>query len=147
MLNVQGNNKVYTVPEIDGMLKNMAGFRIVERLPNIEDAKETLVYYKKVKDKIQDLVGYAIPDDPTDISEEQDDTHTEPVYELRPALIPYIKSKDENDDYVWYTTGGATSDHRGLTEEEVLDIWNSYEPQYTSRNGGKKLNYILGIKE
>lgn len=126
MLNVLGGNKVYTVPEIDKLIKNMAGFEIVDKLPTLDAAKTTCVYYKRGNSSIID--GYRKPDDPDgdateDVKDEADDTYTTPIY--RQALIPYIKAKQTSSgtsQYVWFTTD-TLSKVDSLTEEDVRAIW------------------------
>lgn len=124
-LNVLGGNKIYTVPEIDTLLKNMAGFAIVDKLPDIATANTKLVYYKKSKDKLQEITGYGNPDNSSDVSEEQDSIHTEPIYTERPLLVPYIIGNDTTGNKVWYTTGSAAKDHAAIPEETVLEIWKN----------------------
>lgn len=138
-LNVLGGNKVYTVPEIDSLLKNVAGFAIVDKLPKIETANAKLVYYKRTKDKMQEITGYANPDDPTDISEEPDETHTEPIITEHPLLVPYIIGKDADNNKVWYTTGGSAKDHDAIPEETILEIWNKIRYAHTTLKAGKHL--------
>ena len=124
-LNIMGNNKVYTVKEIDALLDRTSGFVVVNTLPPIVDAKANLIYYKKAKDTIKDVTGYANPNDMSDISEEKDSSHTQVIYTERPALIPYIIGIDSTTgNKVWYTTGTSIK-HEPLTEEEVKAIWDS----------------------
>ena len=139
-LNVMGGQRVYTVPEIDMMMKKMAGFTIVDKLPAIASANPTLVYYKKTKDKVRDITGYANPDDPTDIAEEEDAIHTEPVYTERPALIPYIIGNDAvTGDKVWYTTGNSVNEQVPLTDDEINEIWDAIDFVHTTLKAGKHL--------
>lgn len=124
-LNIVGNNKVYTVKEIDALLDRTSGFVVVNTLPPIIDAKANLIYYKKAKDTIKDVTGYANPNDMSDVSEEKDSRHTQVIYTERPALIPYIIGIDSTTgNKVWYTTGTSIK-HEPLTEEEVKAIWDS----------------------
>ena len=138
-LNVMGGYRVYTVPEIDAMLKKMAGFVIVDKLPELSAANTSLVYYKKTKDTVKDITGYANPDNPADISEEEDDTHTEPIYTERPALIPYIIGNDADGNKVWYTTGSNVNDQVPLTNEEINTIWDSIDFVHTTLKASKHL--------
>lgn len=124
-LNIIGNNKVYTVKEIDALFDRASGFVVVDTLPPAVDAKANLIYYKKAKDTVKDVTGYANPNNTSDTSEEKDSRHTQAIYTERPALIPYIVGTDSvTGNKVWYTTGTSIK-HEPLTEEEVKAIWDS----------------------
>lgn len=124
MLNILGN-KVYIVKEIDSLLDRERNFMIVDTLPSAADAKTNLIYYKRAKDTVKDVTGYANPNDMSDISEEKDSIHTQVIYTERPALIPYIAGIDSTTgNKVWYTTGTSIK-QEPLTEAEVRAIWDS----------------------
>lgn len=127
-INVLGGQKVYTVPEMDTKIdeiiaQGLAGFEIVDKLPTLASATVNRVYYKKTKKTITDT-WYSNPSDPTDTSDEQDATHTVEHTAERPVLQPYLKGKDAHNDDCWYTSGsGSAGDHRGMADEEILEIW------------------------
>lgn len=124
-LNIIGRNKVYTVKEIDALFDKASGFVIVDTLPPATEAKANLIYYKKAKDTVKDVTGYANPNNMSDVSEEKDSVHTQAVYAERPALIPYIVGIDSTThNKVWYTTGTSIK-HEPLTEQEIKAIWDS----------------------
>lgn len=79
MLNMLGGIKIYTVPDVDLLIKNATGFAIVDTLPDpIEDAKANLAYYKRVQGTDKNI------------------------------LVPYLVGEHpETKELVWYTTGIA----------------------------------------
>lgn len=123
-LNVAGNQRVYTVPEIDTLLSRMTGFTVVSKLPDIETANPLFVHYKKAGFNIKDISGYANPNDASDIIDEEDAEHTQPVFTERPALVPYVIGTDAHNNKVWYTTGSCIK-KEPLTDAEITDIWNN----------------------
>lgn len=89
MITVMGYHKVYTVQEVDALIKNTAGFSVVDKLPARELAKDNWVYYKKTNEKYL----------------EEDGT-------VRPSVLPYIPGTDEAGEPCWYVgaaAGGAGS--------------------------------------
>lgn len=99
MLNMLGQHKIYTVPEIDVLLRKASGFTIVDTLPDISLANDKLVYYKRQFDEDGNLKKVEVEG------------------EERPVLIPYLVGYDiDGTTKVWYTSGGAgVSDYEKLS--------------------------------
>lgn len=135
MLNVLGGVKVYTVPEIDMLIKSANGYTVVDKLPTLSSANTGLVYYKKSTSVISELKGYKREGDSDDtefIKEEidEDEGYTVPVYTKLPVLIPYIVGHDEKGRKMWYTTSAKNSESTPLTDEEIKAIWKKYDYTY-----------------
>lgn len=136
-LNVMGGVKVYTVPEVDNLIKRSNGYMIVDKLPALATAKAGMVYYKKAQQTIPELVGYRRAEDingdsTSDLAETMGGMYTVAVYVNRPTLTPYIVGTTPVGGRVWYTTTEHSAEMRALTEQEVLDIWNRHKFGYTS---------------
>lgn len=144
-LNVLGGNKVYTTTEVDALIACASSFSVVDRLPALSVAKLNTVYYKKTDNTYDETVGYHKNGDPTDISETADDTHTIPIIEQRPVLVPYVACIRDNTK-VWCTSGGAsTASHTAITDPEIQETWDSVTD--TSKYTLLKTDKILAKKE
>lgn len=118
-LNVLGGQKIYTVQEIDTIVRHSgAGFEICDKLPSLATAIPNCVYYKKSDKKVTDT-WWSNPNDSTDTADEQDATHTEQHSEEHQTLVPYIKGT-KNGEACWYT---ADNDHEAIPKERIREIW------------------------
>jgi len=138
MLNVLGGVKLYTVPEIDALIKQANGYTIVTKLPSIETANTGLVYYKRTTGQITELQGYrreTDTDDTDDIKSTEDSEYNTPVYSKYPVLVPYVVGNDPKGHRAWYTTGTKESESSPLSDEEILAIWNKHKNELISISG------------
>lgn len=91
MLNVIGRHKIYTVPEIEALIRRKAGFTFVDKLPAIELAKDNVVYYRKTNDMFEDSEGKEWP-----------------------LAVPYIVGLDSKGNRCWYTGGAGVTNYEKL---------------------------------
>lgn len=134
-LNVMGGVKVYSTAEVDNLIKKSNGYMIVDKLPELALAKAGMVYYKKSKQVIPEVIGYRresdiLGDSTTDLKDERIGEYTVAVYVSRPTLTPYIIGTTKNGGRQWYTTTEHSAEMRPMTEKEVMDIWNSWNFKY-----------------
>lgn len=126
MLNVMGGARIYEVDDIDRMLGELSSFVIVDVLPNVNVADDKTVYYKKSSSNVNEITGYRNPLNPSDISPAMDSTHDIPVYQERPALVPYVVGKNpDNNTRAWYTCGA--DEKAPLSDRQIIELWNNVE--------------------
>lgn len=110
MVNAFENNILYTVPEINALLKKIKEtptFQVVSKLP--DDADPTITYYLLTGKTVKEIVGYKTV---TEIGVGQG-SHQEPVYKDYPEVVPYAF-----DGVNWYSVGSCDP----LTKEEIATI-------------------------
>lgn len=120
MIRLMGAVKVYTVPEVDALIKRKKSFTIVDKLPAIGTAREDIVYFKRTGEKATDDEGNEYPEVIPYIV----GTVPEGMF-INPdtgCLCECNTNNDKSAGYtagsrVWYTTGvklGGESDYNAL---------------------------------
>lgn len=112
MVNFMGDQKVYTVPEINAMftkLKATPTFEIVSELPDALSVDDTKTYYLVTGETTREIVGYRTV---TEIGVGQG-SHQEPIYAEYPKVVPYMYKND-----TWYSVGSVQM----ITDDEIRAI-------------------------
>lgn len=111
MINMPGNNKVYTVPEINAMLKKMketTPYNVVSELPSAIDVDPSKTYWLVTGKSVKIQTGTR-----TVTNAVTNESHQEPVYTEYPEVIAFVYLND-----TWYCTDYNVP----LTREEIADI-------------------------
>lgn len=101
MLTYLSKHKIYEVEDIDKIIENVKSFLIVSKLPDLDSAKDNIIYYLRTSR-----------------------FDTGPNGKLIKVLKPYVVGlvSDKSDERAWYTSSsGGSSSEGGVTSYPLLD--------------------------